>query len=81
MFASAKFVFCYGKLPAQPAKPVDTMTVLRTANQVSLNTLLSATKEESIIAMGSFFCGFQSSTFHPSWKMVSGAISMHLYGS
>jgi len=27
-----KITFCYGKLPAQPAKPVDTMRVLQTAN-------------------------------------------------
>ncbi len=27
-----KIAFCYGKLPARPAKPVDTMRVLQTAN-------------------------------------------------
>ncbi len=27
-----KIAFCYGKLPAQPAKPVDTMSVLQTAS-------------------------------------------------
>ncbi len=27
-----KIAFCYGKLPARPAKPVDTMRVLQMAN-------------------------------------------------
>ncbi len=27
-----KIAFCYGKFPARPAKPVDTMRVLQTAN-------------------------------------------------
>ncbi len=30
-----KISFCYGKRPARPAKPVDTITVLQTANYVA----------------------------------------------